>query len=202
MIKINLVAETPAAAIVKTEKTKFSLGAKQGDVILVVTLVLAAIVVGTRWYLLSTERTSLRAIEAQRRQERDELLKYIELVEQLEARREALRHKINVINDLKQKQQGPVRIMDEVSQAMPELVWLTKMTLKGSSVVLTGVAMDENAVANYITAINASPYFEEPILKNLTRSRGDTFGFSLNCTFINAPPEIAAEGSQQAGAGS
>jgi len=202
MIKINLVAETPAAATVKTEKTPFSLGAKQGDIILVITLVVSALVVGTQWYLLTSERTNLRAVERQRRQERDELLKYIKLVEQLEARREALRHKINVINDLKQQQQGPVRIMDEVSQALPELVWLTNMTLKGKSVVLSGVAMDENAVANYITNINASPYFEEPFLKNLARSRGDTFGFSLNCTFINSPPRIAAEGAQQAGAGS
>ena len=203
MIKINLVAETPAAAAVqKTERAPFSLGAKQGDIVLVVTLVLAAIVVGTQWYLLSSKRTDLRAVERQRRQERDELLKYIKLVEQLEARRETLRHKINVINDLKQQQQGPVRIMDEVSRALPELVWLTKLTLKGLSVVLSGVALDENAVANYITNINGSPYFEEPVLKNLSRARGRTFGFQLNCEFINSPPEIAAEGSRQAGAGS
>jgi type IV pilus assembly protein PilN len=202
MIKINLVAEAPAAAAVQAEKTPFSLGAKQGDIILMVILAVSAIVVGTQWYLLTSQRTDLQAVERQRRQERDELLKYIKLVEQLEARREALRHKINVINELKQNQQGPVRIMDEVSQALPELVWLTRMTLKGRSVVLAGIAMDENAVANYISNIDASPYFEEPFLKNLTRSRGDTFGFSLNCTFINSPPKIAAEGSQQAGAGS
>ena len=202
MIKINLVAEAPAAAAVKTERTPFSLGAKQGDIVLMIMLVLGALVVGTQWYLLTSQRSDLQAIEQQRRQERDELLQYIKLVEQLEARREALRHKINVINDLKQQQQGPVRIMDEVSQALPELVWLNKLTLKGSSVVLSGVAMDENAVANYITNINASPYFEEPILKNLARSRGETFSFSLNCTFINSPPKIAAEGAQRTGAGS
>jgi type IV pilus assembly protein PilN len=202
MIKINLVAETPAAAVVKTERKQVSLGAKQGDIVLMVVLVVSAIVVGTQWYLLTSERTDLRAVERQRRQERDELLKYIKLVEQLEARRETLRHKINVINELKQNQQGPVRIMDEVSQALPDLVWLTKMTLKGRSVELSGVAMDENAVANYITNINASPYFEEPFLKNLSRSQGDTFTFSLNCTFINSPPKIAAEGAQQADAGS
>ncbi len=202
MIKINLVAETPAAAVVKKERTQFSLGAKQGDIVLMIVLVVSAIVVGTQWYLLTSERTDLQAVERQRRQERDELLKYIKLVEQLEARRETLRHKINVINELKQNQQGPVRIMDEVSQALPELVWLNKMTLKGTSVELSGVAMDENAVANYITNINASPYFEEPFLKNLSRSQGDTFAFSLNCTFINSPPKIAAEGAQQADAGS
>ena len=203
MIKINLVAETPAASAVKVERPQFSLGAKQGDIILMIVLVLACIVVGTQWYLLSSNRSHLREVERERRRERDELIVYIKKVEELEARREALRHKINVINELKRNQQGPVRIMDEVSRALPELVWLTSLTLKGTDVAIGGVAMDENAVANYISNLDASPFFDEPVLKNLSRSKGDTFSFTLNCRFIISPPEIAAaEGSQQAGAGS
>ena len=123
--------------------------------------------------------------------------------EELEARREGLRHKINVINELKRTQQGPVRIMVEVSRALPELVWLTSLTLKGTGVAISGVAMDENAVANYISNLDESPFFDEPEMKNMARSRGDSFAFTLNCVFDNSPPEIAgAEGSQQAGAGS
>ena len=62
--------------------------------------------------------------------------------------------------------------------------------------------MDENAVANYISNLDASPFFDEPVLKNLARGRGDTFSFSLSFAFNNAPPEIeAAEGSQAAGSG-
>jgi len=204
MIKINLVAETPAAAVVKTERPQFSLGAKQGDIILLIVLALACIVVGTQWYLLTSKRAELREIERERRRERDELLVYIKKVEKLEARREALKHKINVINELKRNQRGPVRIMDEVSRALPDLVWLTSLTLKGSDVAISGVAMDENAVANYISNLDASPFFQEPVLKNLARSKGDTFSFTLNCVFNNSPPELAAaeEGSQQASAGS
>ena len=127
------------------------------------------------------------------------LLPYIEKVEILEARREALRHKIEVINELKRNQRGPVRIMDEVSRALPELVWLTKLSFKGTSLTLTGTAMDENPVANYISNLDSSPFFQEPVLKNLARSRGDTFTFTLNCVFTFAPPEIeTAEGSPPA----
>ena len=202
MIKINLVAETPAAATVQAERPQFSLGAKQGDVILLIVLALGLVVVGTQWFLLTSKRSELREIENQRRRERDELLVYIKKVEELEARREALRHKINVINELKRNQQGPVRILDEVSRALPELVWLGKLTLKGNAVELSGSAMDENAVANYISNIDASPFFDEPVLKNLSRGRGDTFGFSLTFAFNNAPPEIeAAEDSQAASSG-
>jgi len=202
MIKINLVAETPAAAAIQAERPQFSLGAKQGDIILLIVLALGLIVVGTQWFLLTSKRSELREVERQRRRERDELLVYIKKVEELEARREALRHKINVINELKRNQRGPVRILDEVSRALPELVWLTKMVLKGNNVEISGNAMDENAVANYISNIDASPFFDEPVLKNLARGRGDTFSFGMTFVFNNAPPEIeAAEGSQGASSG-
>ena len=202
MIKINLVAETPAAAASQAPRPQFSLGAKQGDIILLIVLAMACIVVGTQWYLLTSKRADLRLIEQERRRERDELLQYIKKVEELEAKRESLRQKIEVIEELKKNQRGPVKIMDEVSRALPELVWLTKLTLKDNELVLDGMAMDENAVANYIANLDASPFFEEPELKNLSRSRGNTFGFSLRCIFNISPPEIqAAEGSRAAAAG-
>ena len=202
MIKINLVAETPAAAATQSSRPQFSLGAKQGDIVLLIVLALACIVVGTQWYLLTSKRANLRQVEQERRRERDELLQYIKKVEELEAKRELLRQKIEVIEELKLNQRGPVKIMDEVSRALPELAWLTKLTLKENELVLDGIAMDENAVANYIANLDASPFFEEPELKNLSRGREDTFNFSLRCIFNISPPEIqAAEGSQAPAAG-
>ena len=203
MIKINLVAETPAGTPDSGRiKAPISLGAKQGDIILLIMLALGIIVVGTQWYLLTSKRAELRQVEQERRRERDELLVYIQKVEELEAKRESLRNKIEVIEELKRNQQGPVRIMDEVSRALPELVWITKLNLKNTELVLNGTAMDENAVANYIANLDASPFFEEPELKNLQRDRGDTFRFQLKCMFNNDPPEIAAaEGSRPAGSG-
>ena len=44
MIKINLVAETPAAASIQAERPQFSLGAKQGDIILLIVIALALVV--------------------------------------------------------------------------------------------------------------------------------------------------------------
>jgi len=202
MIKINLVAETPAASATQASRPQFSLGAKQGDIILLIVLALACVVVGTQWYLLSSKRADLRQLEQQRRRERDELLQYIKKVEELEARRESLRQKIEVIEELKRNQRGPVKIMDEVSRALPELSWLTRLSLKSNELVLEGVAMDENAVANFIANLDDSPFFEEPELKNLARARGDTFNFSLRCIFNIAPPALpAADGTQAPAAG-
>ena len=189
MIKINLVSEAPTAAVSKRKRPEFSLGAKQGDIILVTVLAIAIAVSGTWWFLLKSKRADLKAIERQRTVERNELQPFIDKVEELEAKRSLLKRKVDVINELKNKQHGPVRIMDEVSRALPELVWLTKLTLSGDNISLTGEAMDENAVANYYSNLDASPFFEEPEVKGLTR-RGEDFTFTLTAVFTYEPPEI------------
>ena len=110
-----------------------------------------------------------------------------------------LKSKVDVINDLKNKQHGPVRILDEVSRALPELVWLTQLKLSGTAITLTGEAMDENAVANYYSNLDSSPFFEEPVVKNLARKRGDDFGFTLTAVFTYEPPEIEKASSPNDG---
>jgi type IV pilus assembly protein PilN len=192
MIKINLVAEVPAAAAKKRKRSEFSLGAKQGDILLLIVLGIALVAIGTRWLILKNTRDNLRQVKQEKQIERDELLPYIEKVDELESKRERLRHKIAVINQLKQNQTGPVRIMDEVSRALPDLVWLERIVLKGTNLELRGVAMDENAIANYYSNLESSPFFKEPSLKDMARSKGDTFSFTMNCNFTYTPPEIAA----------
>ena len=189
MIKINLISEAPTAAVAKRKRTEFSLGAKQGDIILVTVLAIAVAVSGTWWFLLKSERDELKELERQRTVERDELQEYIDKVEELEAKRALLKRKVDVINDLKNKQHGPVRIMDEVSRALPDLVWLTQFKLSGNAITITGQAMDENAVANYYSNLDSSPFFEEPVVKNLAR-RAEDFIFTLTAVFTYEPPEI------------
>ena len=198
MIKINLISEAPTATATKRKRAEFSLGAKQGDIILVVVLAIAIAVSGTWWFLLNSKRTDLKELERQRTAERNELQPYIDKVEELEAKRTLLKRKVDVINDLKNKQHGPVRIMDEVSRALPELVWLTQLKLAGNSLTLTGQAMDENAVANYYSNLDSSPFFEEPVVKNLAR-RGEDFAFTLTAVFTYEPPEIEKASSPASG---
>ncbi|HSL19866.1 MAG TPA: PilN domain-containing protein [Methylomirabilota bacterium] len=198
MIKINLVSEAPAAAVTKRKRPEFSLGAKQGDIILVSVLAIAVAVSGTWWFLLKNKLGDLKEVQRERRIERDELKPFIEKVEELEAKRALLKRKVEVINDLKQQQQGPVRILDEVSRALPELVWLTQLKMSGNNLTLTGDAMDENAVANFYSNLDSSPFFEEPEVKNLAR-KGDDFVFTLSATFTYEPPEIQKASAPAAG---
>ena len=188
MIKINLIAEAPAAAVAKRKKAEGAApGVRQGDVLLLVVLLTAVAVTGGVWYSLTSERAQLKRTETERRAERDRLQVFIKKVEVLEARRAALQHKIEVINNLKKAQSGPVRMMDEVSKALPELVWLETLSFSGADLTLIGQAMDENAVANYIANLDASPYFSEPTLVDMTRASKDAFKFNLKCVFSPTP---------------
>jgi len=196
MIKINLVSDTPAAAATKRKSkgAEFSLGAKQGDIILLVVLALFLSTAGIYWFMLNSQVTELRQTEATRRAERNKLQEYIDKVEELEAKRTELRTKIDTIRQLKENQKGPVRILDEISRALPDLVWLTGMNIQGTHVTLNGSAMDENAIANYISNLYASPFFpKEPELISFHRGREDSFNFKLECDFTYAPLEIAGK---------
>ncbi len=193
MIKINLIAEakpggkTPPSGGPGPKGPKAGGGLRKGDLTLLLILLLAVAAVGGFWYKLKSERDQLKRTESEKRAERDRLMVFIKKVEELEAKRTALQHKIDVINGLKAAQTGPVRVMDEVSKALPELVWLTGMTLDGSALNLIGQAMDENAVANYIANLDASPYFKEPVLVDMTRAGKDSFRFNLTCVFSPTP---------------
>lgn len=192
MIKINLVSAGPEAAVTKKASPEISLGGHQADIILLVVLAIGLAVTGIRWYMLHSTVTDLTEIKAERTIERNELQKYIDKVEELEAKRAELKAKIDTIRQLKENQKGPVRILDEVSRTMPDLVWLTGLNLSQTHVTLNGMALDENAIANYVDNLDASPFFSEPTVVTIHRSREDAFSFRLECDFTYKPSEIAS----------
>ncbi len=192
MIKINLVSSGPEAAVTKRATPEISLGGHRADIILLTVLAIGLAVTGIRWYMLHSTIVELTGIKAERTIERNELQKYIDKVEELEAKRAELKAKIDTIRQLKENQKGPVRMLDEVSRAMPDLVWLTGLNLAGTHVTLNGMALDENAFANYVDNLNASPFFGEPTVVTLQRTHDDAFTFRLECDFTYSPAEIAS----------
>lgn len=199
MIKINLISDEPNVAATRRKSPELSFGGHQGDVILVVVLVLSFLIVGGRWYMLHSKIVELQDVEAQKRAERDELQKYIKKAEELESKRAELKKKIDTIQKLKEQQQGPVHILDEISRALPDLVWLTSLKLNGSKAELGGMALDENAIANYMTNLEASPYVKGASLKGFQRDREDAFSFQLTCNFTYSPAKIKSASGDSEG---
>ena len=75
------------------------------------------------------ERGEARLAQLQRRDE--EIL--------TEQRKAQLQQRVTLIEQLRRGQSGPVHILDEISKAVPERLWLTDMTQKGDDIVLAGM---------------------------------------------------------------
>ena len=58
--------------------------------------------------------------------------------QQFEARRAQLQQRVTLIEQLRKGQTGPVHLLDQISRALPEVMWLTELQQTGSDVVIDG----------------------------------------------------------------
>jgi len=166
LIRINLLTEARAAAA-KKKGPALPTGAKLNNLLLIGGLVLGVIYMGSMYLVLSGKRRHLDEEIGKAREEVARLKSIIEEVKGYEDKKKSLEEKIELINNLKTNQKGPVRLMDEVSKALPDLVWLTDMSISGDQLSLKGRTLSPNAVATYLENLKKSPYFAEPVFKNL-----------------------------------
>jgi type IV pilus assembly protein PilN len=110
------------------------------------------------WIWLSGEVSRLQA-DIQRTQA--ELRRYEELAKQVDkfqTEKKRLEEKLKVIQALMVAQGGPVRLLDEVSKALPNEVWLTALTRSGKKLDVSGIAYSNFNVATFMTNLgNAAP---------------------------------------------
>jgi type IV pilus assembly protein PilN len=190
MIRINLLSEgrRPVAAK-KARVPSFDLGGLELTSILLVALVALGLLVSLGHnYLLGKKIGTLETKVAETQAEVDRLAPIIKEVEEFKAKKAELERKVQVITDLKNNQRGPVQIMDKVSRALPELLWLTKMEVVANKVSLQGQAFNTNAVANFIENLDKVPEFQEPVLQD-TAQQNQVYNFKVTFNFTITPGE-------------
>ena len=198
MIKINLLAEGRPRVSKPRKAAGTSLSGEPANLWLVIVLALAVLVIVGQYFRLQSTINSKRDEIAVVQREVDELKPIIAEVEQFELRKAELEHKISVINTLKEKQRGPVKIMDEVSRALPEMLWLTKMVVRGNTITVNGQAFNTNAVANFIDNLDQVDAFAEPVLRDTAQRRnrgsaGEVFSFVVTFSFDPSAAKTADE---------
>ncbi len=184
MIKINLLSEGRTAA--RAPAAAAATG-KINNAVFIGCIALAVLYFLGMWWHLASVKSGWDDKNRRAQAEVDRLKSIIDEVNGYEKKKASLEAKINLINDLKRNQHGPVRLMDEVSKALPDLVWLTNMNLIGNAIQINGKAMTPNAVANFIENLKKSPYFAEPRFQALSQE-GAIYNFGLSVTFVYATP--------------
>jgi type IV pilus assembly protein PilN len=187
VIKINLLAEGKRPAAVRRTKPASLLESENiAAWALFAGFVLVGLLpTGAWWWLKKAEIAGNQEEIATAQREVDELAAIIREVEEYKAKQVELQRKIDVINELRLNQSGPVQIMDAVSRALPELLWLDRLQMSANSIRVNGRAFNANAVASFIDNLDRVPEFREPILQDM-REAGPVYNFSVAFNFSYA----------------
>lgn len=150
MIKINLLPT-------KKKPPKKVIDLRQQ--LLLALLVLILVVMGM-WFFWNMQQNKIVALEGEktraetRLREQDIILKEVKNVEE---ERKKVAEKIEIIEKLKKNQAGPVRLLDEISKALPLGVNLASMTESSNNVTLDGEAFTNDDVVRFVDNLKASP---------------------------------------------
>jgi type IV pilus assembly protein PilN len=198
MIKINLLSEGKRPAAVR--KARAGAGVKDPGMWLLGAGALAGVLVAAGyWWVLDGNLKEKQDQVVQAQKQVDALQAVIREVEDFKRKKKGLTDKIAVINELKSNQRGPVRVMDYISRALPELLWLDRMRMTASSIELEGRAFNPNAVANFMDNLDKVPEFKEPVLKD-TAQAGGVYRFLITFDYSFAPPKKPEEAAGGAAA--
>jgi len=184
VIRINLLTEAKAAAARKKTPV-LPTGARLNNLLFIAGVAAGIVYIAAMGFYLIQKRRNLDEEIGKARIEAERLRSIIEEVKGYETKKASLEEKIELINKLKTNQKGPVRLMDEVSRALPDLVWLTSLDVVGETITMRGKTLSPNAVATYLENLKKSPFFAEPVFKNLGQDGGNQgiYSWEMNLVF-------------------
>jgi len=120
-------------------------------------------------------------------------------MQRLELAKKDLENKIVIIKKLKTDSSITVHILDEVARIVDsKRMWLKTLKQQKSSLNLTGVALDNRTIAQFMDALKKSSYIKDVNLSNasLTKVSGRNLkSFSLVCSIVN--PKKATEATKK-----
>lgn len=206
MIRINLLAAERRAE--KAPSRTLQAGQKitvAGSLLLLV----AALLLGWRYWALTEMQASVqREIEAAQREE-SRLAEILTQVRDFEARRAQLQQRVALIDELRRGQTAPVHIIDQISRALPDMMWLTSVKQTGYDVTIEGRCLSLTALSDFVGNLTTSRYFRKPVeimdsqVENGPEGASDQIRFVVKGTFqmsgIEPPAEKAPAGAKKGG---
>jgi type IV pilus assembly protein PilN len=182
MIRINLL---PVRAAQKKEALRGQL------TILGLSLAGTVLVCGGVYATMLMQISAEQEAKAAKQAELQQLKKAIGEVDHFKKLQGELQEKLAILNKLKQGKTGPVRLLDALSTALPEKLWLTTFKENGGAVSIAGLGMSEETVATFMRNLEESPAFKNVELQVTEQtSQGDgprLQKFELSCA-VESPP--------------
>ena len=185
MIRINLLGRTRP----KATRQSVPLEATLQYVLLILALVVSFGALYGHYLLLGRE--NIKVVEHIRKQtsEKARLEALKQQVDNFEKQKVVLQQRINVIENLQRNRTGGQELLEAIANTVSrtDTLWLTSVDRKGDTLSIKGSAGSINAVANYITALKRSGYFQQVEISESHQDEGNKvvqiFQFSLTAQF-------------------
>jgi type IV pilus assembly protein PilN len=194
MIRINLLGQ----ARPKAAKQAVPLEATVQILFAAVAIGLAVLILGITFYQQKRQLDDTnRRIEALRA-EKASLQQIKQDVDRFESEKSMLQQRIDVIETLQRNRSGAQDLLQMVSNTVVRIdsLWLTSLNRTGDSIELQGEAGSINAVANFITELKRSGYFDNVEIKtakeNDLQQGVETYGFTMSVS-VAAPANGSAK---------
>lgn len=158
MIKINLL---PYRAERKKELIIQQL------IIAVVPLIITMCVVCFFWISITADITAAEKDIAKVKSEIEQCKIKMKEIDDYKKNKELLTKKMEVITRLQKGKDGPVHLVEDLATSLPGGLWLTDIKQKGMSLEITGKALDNIAISNYMINLDKSAYFDAVDLKQI-----------------------------------
>ncbi|MBF0337119.1 MAG: PilN domain-containing protein [Nitrospirae bacterium] len=161
---------------------------------LIASLLVALILSGVGVYLINKKVRLLTNDKVQKTAKLEGLKQKIKEVEAMKKKIDKVEANKKAIEELRANQGIPVRVIDEVSKALPENVWIKMLTLNGSNLALEGVAMTNDDVVVFVNNFKRSELFKDTYLVKsfevAEKGEKDTIKvYSFGITMLVVKPE-------------
>jgi Tfp pilus assembly protein PilN len=189
MIRINLLGQT------RPKATKQSVPLENGlSIILgIAAIVIAGVVLFTMYLSQKKQLDDTNATIAQLRAEKASLQQVKQEVDRFEDQKRALQTQIDVIEGLQKNRTSAQELLQMVANTVVRVdqLWLTSLDRKGDALSIGGEAGNINSVANFMTQLKRSGYFdkieiqeakEDDVVKSVT-----TYGFTMTASVAQTP---------------
>jgi Tfp pilus assembly protein PilN len=200
MIRINLLGQ----ARPKAAKQAVPLEATVQVLFACVAIGLAVVILGITYYQQKRQLDDANKRLASLRAEKASLQIIKQDVDRFESEKTVLQQRIDVIETLQTNRSGAQDMLQMMANTVVRIdsLWLTSLDRKGDTLELQGEAGSISAVANFITELKKSGYFDKVEIKsakeNDLQPGTETYGFTM--TVAIAPPSPGEPKTQAVGA--
>ena len=162
----------------------------------VISVVLAALVVGAVQVAISREISYQERRNTYLKQETAVLDKQIEEIKRLREQTQALLARKNVVEGLQSTRSDVVHLLDQMLRILPDGVYLKTLKQSGNRINLVGYAQSNARISTLMRAVEDSPWLDSPSLVEIHASgsgaaRVSEFTLNFNLTkpeTVSAPP--------------